>query len=44
MKYQKPQLTANGSAIRAVQSHMTKGQIQPFDGSKLTDSAYEADE
>jgi hypothetical protein len=44
MKYQKPEVVPTACAVEAIQSHTTKGQIQPFDGRKLTDPAYEADE
>jgi hypothetical protein len=44
VKYQKPEVARTGCAIQAIQSHTIKGQVQPFDGRKLTDPAYESDE
>lgn len=44
MRYQKPEVELTGCAVQAIQSHTIKGQVQPFDGRKLTDPAYEADE
>ena len=45
MKYRKPELLLAAQAIKAIESHVDKGQYQPPDQSKTTtNAAYEADE
>lgn len=46
MKYQKPELSVVGSALKAVQSHVLKGNTMPEDAipKETTSPAYEADE
>ena len=44
MKYRRPQIFPIGGPVGIIQSHTMKDDTEPFDGKRLTDPAYEADE